>query len=598
VPKLHPVDRYARDVLAGRIVAGPHVRKACARHVADRKRKDLEFRPALADHVIRFFREHLRLAEGQFADRPFELQGWQQFIVASLFGWYHRGGARRFRHAYVETGKGAGKTPMLAGILIYLMSFDGEAAAETYIAAVSRDQANTMFRDAVKMVRTSPTLARALEITAQSILDPVSGSVLRPVSSEGRSLDGKRVHGAGLDEIQEHRTAEVSDKMRAGTKGRRQPMIVEITNAGYDRASVGWAHHDYSTKVAAGIVADDSWFSYVCALDEADDPFTDEACWIKANPNLDVSISHRYLREQVERARGMLSETNTVLRLNFCVWTAQQERYIPMDAWMKCGHEWVPDAVLRDADCWAGLDLGLSSDFSAFVMVWRLPEGRVAVRCRFWLPKSALERHRHRPYAEWQRTGALTVTPGETTDFPIVEADVLNLCRQWSVREVAFDQRFANQMAQRLLGEGVGMVNVPQGFALNEALQRLLDLVVSGALLHGGDPILTWMADNLMVQHGRYVEIRPVKPDGDAKIDGIVALAMALSRLIAAPQFTSVYDERCALGEPVVIVIGGTDEEYQRQWDDAAREWEARNPGRVHPLFGGPPIRGGGRWES
>jgi phage terminase large subunit-like protein len=331
VPKRpHPVDKYARAVLAGKIAAGPLVRKACARHVADRTRTDLQFLPAMADHAIRFFPEHLRLAEGQFADRPFALEPWQQFIVGSLFGWYYRGSERRFRHAFIETAKGSGKTVLLAGVLLYLLAFDDEASSEVYIAAVSRDQAGTMFRDAVKMVRASPALSRALEITAHSIVDPASGSVLRPVSSEGRTLDGKRVHAAGLDEIQEHRTAEVVDKMRAGTKGRRRPMVLEIGNAGYDKTSVAWTHHDYSAKVAERIVPDDSWFSFVCGLDEGDDPFADETCWPKANPNLDVSISRRYVREQVERARGMPSEMNTVLRLNFCVWTQQQDRFLPM----------------------------------------------------------------------------------------------------------------------------------------------------------------------------------------------------------------------------------------------------------------------------
>lgn len=533
---LHPVDAYAADVLAGRIVAGPWVRAACERHQRDRARKDLIFDggDTGAAHAINFFPRMLRLTgEGQFDGQPFILQPWQQFIVGSLFGWRGKDGLRRYKHAFIEAAKGAGKTPLLASILLYGLMFDDEPGAQIVCAARSRDQARLMYDDAVKMARAS-VLADRLEINKQSITDLATQSWIRPVSAEAQTLEGKRVHMAGIDEVWTHPNADVVNAIRKGIKARRQPLILEITNSGWDRSSVCWEHHEYSIAVARGIVANDEWFSYVCALDEGDDPFASEVCWPKANPNLDVSLPRTYLRGEVERARGMPSETGELLRKNFCVWTQQQTRFIPMDRWLAIT-ERTPDDALAGVPCWAGLDLGQSDDLSAFVAVWRLADGNVAVRCRVWIPEATLRARPDRPYESWQRVGVLEVTEGETTDYDRVEADVYALCREWGVRDVGYDKRFAEQMAQRLTSAGLSLIDTGQGFQLNEAMEHLLTLVKAGQLLHEGHPILTYAADNLVVRHGIRGEVRPDKPSAKDKIDPIVALVMALDRMLRTP---------------------------------------------------------------
>src|SRR5262245_15766107 len=548
----HAVDLYAADVAASRIVAGPWVREACRRHQADRARRDITFDQVAADHAIGFFPRFLRFAEGQFAGEPFLLQPWQGFIVGSLFGWVGADGFRRFRHAYIETGKGNGKTPLLAGIGLYMLIYDEEESAEIYTAAVTRDQANIMFSDAVKMAEAS-LLARRLTIHARNIADLSTRSFMRPISSEGRSLDGKRVHAALLDEIHEHPTPVVVDKMRKGTKSRRQPMILEITNSGFDRASVCWEHHEYSIKVARGLVEDDTWFGYVCSLDEGEDPFASEACWPKANPNLDVSLPRKYLRGEVERSRGMPSEIGITSRLNFCIWTQQRTPVIPMDRWMGITDR-VPDDALRGAPCWGGLDLGQSDDFSAGILIWRLEDGRVAVRARFWIPETTIAKRPDRPYDAWQRGGYLTVTPGEVVDYGQVEQEFREWVWDAGARAVGYDKRFAEQMAQNLTGSGIDMVDTGQGFQLNEALRTLLDLVTTGMLLHEGNPILAWMADNLVVRHGQRGEVRPDKPAAKEKIDGVVALAMAIDQMIRNTA-TAAADRRVANGEHALMML-------------------------------------------
>jgi phage terminase large subunit-like protein len=196
----------------------------------------------------------------------------------------------------------------------------------------------------------------------------------------------------------------------------------------------------------------------------------------------------------------------------------------------------MPDeAALRGAPCYGGLDLGQSDDFSAWVRGWELPDGRLVVKCRFWVPEAALTTYPTRPYAAWSRAGALTVTEGPTTDYAVLEATIAADCAADGVREVAYDNRFAEQMAQGLAARGIVMVHTGQGFQLNEAIRKKLELIARGLLCHGGQPVLAWMAANYVVRHGTKGEIRPAKERAADKIDGQVALDMLIDRIVRQP---------------------------------------------------------------
>lgn len=513
---------------------------ACERHQRDRRdaaARGFRFDESAADHAIRFFENFLRLpdtADDNGDPKPFLLQPWQVFIVGSLFGWrWAVSGYRRYRNAYVEIGKGNGKTPLCAGIGLYGLTMDGQKAPEIYAAAADRDQAMILFRDAVRMVDASPALTdRVIKSGIQTVHNMAYGlGFFRPFSREQGAKSGTRPHMGLIDEVHEHPSAEVVNKMRAGAKGNMNALFVEITNSGYDRTSVCFQHHEHSTRILQVQVADERWFAYVCALDEGDDPLTDPTCWPKPNPNIGVSIGPEYLQDQVASARNIPAETNTVLRLNFCVWTQGITRFFDMGKWKAC-EELVSDDDLIGAPCYGGLDLGQSDDISAFARLWLLDDGRVAVRMRYWLPRSALEKYPHRPYAEWERSGVLEVTEGDITDYDVVEDAVLQECLQWGVRELAYDKRFAQQMALHLEAGGVTCIDTPQGFQLNEALRQLSDLVVGEQLRHGADGILWWMAGNTVVRHGRNKEIRLDKDKATEKIDGIAALTMACDRIV------------------------------------------------------------------
>lgn len=529
-----PVTTYAEDVLAGRIVAGPYVRLACERHLRDLDlgpARGLNFNEDKANRVFTFFEKFLLLSEGEHAGKPFILQPWQKFILGSLFGWEGADGYRRFRKFYGEIGKGAGKSPLAAGIGLYGLIADDEPGAEIYAAAVTRDQAGIMFTDAKRMVAASPYLQQRIDEGVNNLAYLSQNSFFRPVSSEARSLDGKRVHMALIDEVHEHRTPMVIQKMQAGTKGRRQPLIVEITNSGWDQTSICWQHHQYSVNVLEQVTDDDGWFAYVCALDKNDD-WTDPSVWIKGNPNLGVSVTQRYLEEQVREAQAMPAQQNIVKRLNFCIWTEQAERWIDMSQWDACAGE--PDVQFGD-ECFVGLDFASTVDLSAAVAAFPRNDGTYDVLCRFWRPEDTVieaEKRDGVPYRLWAEQGYLELTPGTMMSDADIADDLLDWSAGWNVREYPYDRFNASGAAGRIQLAGGTVVTMNQGPEGMSAPCHLLEgLLASGKLRHGGHPILRWMASQMMVKYGANDSIRPWKPHGSGiRNDGIVALLMALGR--------------------------------------------------------------------
>lgn len=542
----HRVDCFAADVDSGAIVAGPLVRLACDRHLRDRHAAakksghplGLFFHDAAADHIIEFFEGVLRLPDtlDENGDPiPFLLTPANTFIVGSIFGWKMVDGYRRYREAYVEEGKGNAKTPVAAGIGLYGLTMDNEMAAEIYSVATGIEQARICWRDADRMVDASPELSELIYRSADNLSYAATYSWFRPLTKEKRGKSGPRPHIVIFDEEHEYADAVVVNKMRAGMKRRKQPLSLGITNSGFDRTSICWQHHEHARKMLEGVVDDQRFFAFVCGLDEDDDPMTDKACHVKANPNLGIIIQQEYLDRQVENARNIPSETNTVLRLNFCVWTNQHTPAWNMEKWHECGRRLsISDEDLVGAPCYGGLDLGQTDDFAAWCRLWDLGEV-IAIKLRFWLPESALQKYPDRPYAEWQRAGLLSVTPGNTTDDDFIEQAVLEDVRTDGVLEIAYDKRFANQLALHLQGADLTMIDTPQGFALNESIKSVSKLIADGQLAHGNNLIMTWMMDNTVLREGRYKQVRLDKDAAREKIDGPSALVMANARRIAQP---------------------------------------------------------------
>lgn len=558
--------RYCRDILTGKIPAGKPVRLAIERHVRDLKfgpKRGLKFDAKAAAYTIEFFENFLFLDEST----PFKLEGWQQFIIGSLFGWMGEDGYRRFRTAYVEVGKGNGKSPQAAGIGLFGLFADGEPQAEIYAAATKKDQAKILFRDAENMWSYSPHLRARIEKHVNNLSVHSTASFFRPISSETRGLDGPRVHMGLIDEIHEHPNDIVVNKMRAGTKSRKQALIFEITNSGYDRHSVCFQHHDYSLKILKSVLEDDSWFAYVCQLDPCAkcedegkvspacnkcDQWTDEKVWIKANPNLGVSIKLKYLREQVREAQGMPAKENIVKRLNFCMWTESSVRWMPMNAWDMCGRERIDPAELQGQRCYVALDLSSVNDLTSAGFIF--PDFGNVVLSFNWIPQDNMQERIKRdrvPYDQWIKAGLLKATPGNVVDYNFIRKDIQELGKRFDIQEIAYDPFNATQLCGDLQNEdGFQMVVVRQGMLeLGPATKSFEIKVKHEEIKHGGNPLLRWAISNVTTIQDASGNYRPDKERSLEKIDPIVALIMASGRADAHGESggKSIYESRGVL---------------------------------------------------
>lgn len=495
------VSAYAEAVLSGEIVAGPHVRNACRRHFDDLKRgheRGLRWDDDAALRVFRFFEERLKLSEGQFEGKQFNLHASQAFKLGSIFGWKNADGTRRFRRAYIEEGKGNGKSPVAGGIGLYGLTADNEAGAQIYAAAAKKEQAGILFQDACKMVRASPALAARLKFSGGmgrefNIANHRKQSFFRPISKDsGKSGSGPRPHFALCDEVHEHPDRSTMEMLERGFKFRQNPLLLMITNSGSDRNSVCWEEHQHAVRVAAGTKVpddlftyvgepiDDTTFSYVCALDKGDDPLTDRSCWVKANPMLGVILTEDYLAGVVKQANQMPGKAPGILRLHFCVWTDAS------NGWMARP---TVDAVMAEFDLkehadekvFLGVDLSATDDMTAVAVVvptghidMERPDGSVVKRPTFdaWVeaftPKDTLAVRAERdgaPYQEWVDEGWLQAIPGSRIRYDYVAYRVAQIAKEYRIQAVAYDRYSYHEFHEECDALGLELTHVkhPQG---------------------------------------------------------------------------------------------------------------------------------------
>lgn len=572
---------YARAVQSGAVVAGPHVRAAAARHLDDLEHgaeRGLVWDLAAADRFLRFCRAVLRLSEGQFDGAPFDPQPSQAFILGSLFGWKRADGTRRFRRAYIEEGKGNGKSPMVGAIGLYGLVADGEAGAQIYSAGATKEQAGILFRDAVSMVGRSPSLAGAITASGGpgrefNLAHLKSQSFFRPVSRETKKTgSGPRPHFALCDELHEHPDGGVIEILERGFKFRRQPLLVMITNSGTNRQSVCWQERKHAVAVAAQKVLDDTTFSYVCALDEGDDPLKDPSCWIKANPLLNVTISEEYLAGVAKQARDLPGKRNGILRLHFCVWTDSDTAWIEREAWKAIED---PTLCLEDFEgqrCVAGLDLSATRDMTARALVFDDgvdDEGRpkYAAFVKGYLPEGTLTQLIEKDgehWREWANTEHLEVFEGKVVRLDEVARELVDLSHRFEVETIAYDvwlfERFKSLLDD--LGVSLPVVEHPQGWnrrkssdlTMPSSIDALETLILEKRIRVAFNPLLGYAAFSAVFM-GSPAGLRRFAKEkaGKSRIDALVALTMAVGAKVgaAAEETGSIYDDTEALAAAI-----------------------------------------------
>lgn len=565
-----PVAAYAEQVIAGKVIVGQLVRQACQRHLHDLKvgaGRGLWFDDAAAQRAIRFF-GFFKHSKGEWAGRTFELRPWQEFIVGMLFGWKREYGQcpgceqwltigadgvvcgpcdlvteqpetghfRRFQTAYIEVARKNGKSTLAAAIGIILAFFDDEPGAEVYAAATKRDQAKIVWSEARRMVQRTAALRKRIRIFVANLSNDESASKFEPLGADADNLDGLNIHGAIIDEYHAHKTAELLGVIQTAKGARRQPLIFIITTAGYDKESPCGQERDYATRVMAGTVQDDSYFAYIAALDE-DDDWTDEAVWIKANPNLGVSVKPAELAQQIEKAQHQPAQQNIVRRKRLNQWTQQEDRWLDIAVWDASAGT-VDAEALRGRCCFGGLDLANTVDIAAFVLMFPPEEGgdEIALLPMFWIPEDNMVERARRdrvPYDAWVRDGLIKATPGNVIDHDAIRQDILALGERYDIQDAGYDRWGATQLSIQLQEDGLTVVGMGQGFAsMSAPTKELLRLVLAGKLAHGGNAVLRWMADNMVVRTDPAGNLKPDKQKSREKIDGMVAAIMALDRLL------------------------------------------------------------------
>lgn len=505
-----------------------------------------------ADRAVHFFERYLRHVKAEWAGEAFELLPWQRDdLIRPLFGWMREDGLRKYRTAYIEIPRKNGKSALCSGIALYLLFADREPGAEIYSAAADKDQARIVFDTARQMVEASPDLMSRAKLYQYSIVLPALGSFYKVISADAYTKHGFNAHGIVVDELHAQKKRELWDVLTTSTAARRQPLTVAITTAGVDRESICYELHTYAKQVQQGIVQDDAFFSLLYAADE-DDDWSDPEVWKKANPSYGVSVKPDYLEGKYRTAKATPSFQNTFKRLHLNIWTQQVDRWIDMDKWDESAGNQVAEEDLEGKLCFGGLDLSSVTDLTSWVMLFPDPLDFETVRVvpRFWVPKAKVYDSQNRyadQYQAWADAGLLTLVEGDVIDYALIRDQVTADAERFFLDSANIDRLWQGyQLTMELQAAGINIYPFGQGFlSMANPTREFERRVMSGKIQHGGHQVLRWMANAAAVSYDAAGNMKPNKAESQGKIDGIVAMVMALDRAMRGEEnHRSVYEER------------------------------------------------------
>ena len=504
---------------------------------------------AKADRAVKFI-ENLRHTKGKWAGTRFWLLPWQEQLIRDIFGVVKPDGNRQFRTAFVEIPKKNGKSELAAAVALYLLYADNEPSAEVYGAAADRQQASIVFDVANQMVQMTPALMKRSKImgATKRIVNYSNAGFYQVLSAEVGTKHGLNVSGLVFDELHAQPTPHLYNVLTKGSgDAREQPLFFLITTAGTDRNSICYAIHTKAKDILENRRVDASFYPVIYGIED-DDDWSEEENWKKANPSLGYTIPLDRVRDAYREASQNPAEENVFRQLRLCQWVTSTVRWIPEHIYEQ-GNRPIDLESLKGRDCYGGLDLSSSGDITAFVLMfppctetepyYMLPF--------FWVPEDTIPLRVKRasvPYDVWVRQGYLMSTEGNVIHYGFIEKVIEQLGELYHIREIAFDRWGAVQMVQNLEGAGFTVVPIGQGYRdMSPPTKAFYELLMKGEIIHGGNPVMRWMAGNVVVETDPAGNIKPTKAKSAEKIDGIVAAIMALDRCIRnAGQQGSVYD--------------------------------------------------------
>ncbi len=560
-PAIVAANQFARDIVKGKIPACRFIVLSCQRHLDNleaSKGKDYPYRfdAAAAEKKIKLI-EHLSHVKGEWAFKRqlVTLEPWQKFGLACTFGWVRKdSGLRRFRESYWEVPRKNGKSVVAAGVGIGMFVADDEFGAEVYSGATTEKQAWEVFRPARLMVNRSPMLMEAagIEVNASNMNKPIDGSRFEPLI--GNPGDGSSPSCAIIDEYHEHPTAVQYETMLTGMGARRQPLMFIITTAGSDIEGPCYDKRRQVIEMLEGTVTDDELFGYVWTIDEGDD-WADPKVLAKANPNIGTSVYQEYLESQQQRAIKNARFTNTFKTKHLNVWVTAKSAFFNMQAWAECEDKSLTLDQFAGQSCYLGFDLARKLDMNSMArLFWRDIEGKrhyYSVAPKFWVPEETVFDSENMRMAErfqkWVNAGLMDPTDGAEIDYREILASAIEANKLAPVLQSPVDPHGATNLSHQLDDEGLTPITIVQNYTnMSDPMKELEAAIQSGRFHHDGNPIMTWCIGNVIGKFlpGNDDVVRPIKQGGDNKIDGAVALVMAIGRAMLGQESPSVYETR------------------------------------------------------
>jgi phage terminase large subunit-like protein len=545
-PCVNKAKNYIRDVLNGSLSVGKYVFQACERHMKDLDRSKGNSFPYRFDldtaERVCIFAENMVHTKGKWTGSKIVLEPWQCFFITSIFGWIHKSSRlRRFREVYGEIPRKNGKSILGAIIGNYMLSSDGEEGSEVYSGATSEKQALEVFRPAWLMTKKNRQYSNFFNLrlsgtfkNPKSVYCVDTSSRFEPVV--GNPGDGSSPHCAIIDEYHEHKTSTLYDSMATGMGSRQQPLQVVITTAGTDTSSPCYEKRQQCVSILDGKTENDNIFTIIYSIDPEDD-WSDFENWKKANPNFGVSIFPDYLKKQHLDALQSASKQNIIRCKHLDQWCNAGVAYYNMLEWSKCKDSNTTINDFTGASCWIGVDLASKIDIAAMVPMFKKGE-EYWIFPHFYIPEERIKGDDMSTYAGWVHDGYMTATPGSRIDFDYIQEDIIRLNRKFVVEEIPHDPWNAAQFVTNMMKSGFIMVEIGQTVSnLSEPLKESEALIKEGKLHHDGNPVMEWMMGNVIARVDKNDNVFPYKEREKSKIDGPIAMILALSRAMHARPF-------------------------------------------------------------
>ena len=533
--------KYAKGVIDGSIVAGELVRLACKRFIDDLERPDLEFRAEIVDRFITFC-SLIKHFKGKSANEKFILENWQQFIAANIIGFYYKNtDDRKYTNSLICVSRKQGKTALAALFCLWFLIGDGESGAEVDLAANSRQQAQIAYEFCTNYAKQLDPSGKELKCLRTGIKLKLNDSNLNVFAADSTKLDGFNASFALIDEYHAAKDSRLYDVLKSSQGQRKNPHLMVISTVGFSITSPFKKLYDTDCEILHGLKEDDSTFAMIFALDDGDD-WRDEKVWRKIAPNLDITVTTKYLREQVVQAENNVSAETGILVKNFNVWQQVTNIWIPDSYVNRCFKKISYSDFNEDTSlCYCGTDLAAVGDMTAVSCLFtRDGDDKLYFITEYFLPETALTESPNRElYKQWKRQGLLTITEGNVTDYTYITRMMLKRNSHIQIRKVAYDSWNSTQWAIEATEQGLQLEPYSQSIGnFNRPTRELERLIRSQKVVFQTNEITRWMFRNVLLKHDHNDNVKPTKGGtGNQKIDGVIAILEALGIYLLEPRY-------------------------------------------------------------